>query len=64
MATTQDWRRNKDMWIRILERQTGEGLAAWNGKMRKQGFAADSNGAERTDQSGLRWCPWPGGGVC
>src|SRR5262245_18388337 len=38
MTTTQDWRRNKDMWIRILERQTGEGLDAWKRKMRRQQF--------------------------
>jgi Domain of unknown function (DUF5655) len=38
MNTTQDWRRNKDMWIRILERQTGDGLEAWKRKMRTHQF--------------------------
>jgi Domain of unknown function (DUF5655) len=38
MTTTQDWRRNKDTWIRILERQTGEGLEAWKRRMRKHRF--------------------------
>ena len=38
MTTTHDWHRNKEMWIRVLEKQTGEGLEAWNAKMRKHRF--------------------------
>ena len=38
MTTTHDWHRNREMWIRILEKQTGEGLEAWTGKMRKHHF--------------------------
>src|SRR5262245_7307847 len=38
MTTTQDWHRNRDMWIRILEKQTGEGLSAWKRKMRTHRF--------------------------
>jgi hypothetical protein len=30
MTRTQDWNRNRDMWIRVLEKQTGEGLDIWN----------------------------------
>ena len=26
MAETRDWQRNREMWIRVLEKQTGEGL--------------------------------------
>jgi hypothetical protein len=29
MTETRDWQRNRDMWIRVLERQTGEGVNAW-----------------------------------
>ena len=29
MAETRDWQRNREMWIRVLEKQTGEGLEAW-----------------------------------
>ena len=38
MTTTHDWHRNKEMWIRVLEKQTGEGLEAWKAKMRKHQF--------------------------
>ena len=38
MTTTHDWHRNREMWIRVLEKQTGEGLEAWNAKMRKHQF--------------------------
>jgi Domain of unknown function (DUF5655) len=35
MPTTRDWSRNKEMWIGVLEKQTGEGLEAWKAKMRR-----------------------------
>ena len=35
MPTIRDWRRNRDMWIRVLENQTTEGLDAWNQRIRK-----------------------------
>ena len=38
MTTTRDWSRNKEMWIRVLEKQTGEGLEAWKAKMRRHTF--------------------------
>lgn len=38
MTTTHDWHRNREMWIRVLEKQTGEGLEAWKEKMRKEQF--------------------------
>ena len=46
MATTRDWRRNKEMWVRVLERQTGAGVEVWNERIRKRPFA--SAGALRT----------------
>ena len=39
MTTTRDWQRNREMWIRVLEKQTGEGLDAWNSRIRKHRFA-------------------------
>jgi Domain of unknown function (DUF5655) len=36
MATVRDWQRNRQMWIRILEKQTGEGLEAWNRRLARQ----------------------------
>jgi hypothetical protein len=41
MTTTHDWHRNKEMWIRVLEKQTGEGLEAWKEKMRKHQCAIE-----------------------
>lgn len=43
MATVRDWRRNREMWVRALENQTGEGLEAWNRRIRKQ-FLGDEAG--------------------
>lgn len=36
---TRDWRRNKDMWVRALEKQTGEGIEVWNRRIRTQRLA-------------------------
>jgi len=38
MTTTYDWQRNRTMWIRVLEKQTGEGLDAWKAKLRAHQF--------------------------
>jgi Domain of unknown function (DUF5655) len=38
MTTTRDWGRNRKMWIRILEKQTGEGVEAWKAKMHTRQF--------------------------
>lgn len=38
MATIRDWRRNRDMWIRVLEKQTGEGVDAWNRRIERERF--------------------------
>jgi hypothetical protein len=35
MPTVRDWRRNRDMWVRVLESQTSEGLDTWNHRIRK-----------------------------
>lgn len=38
MGKVFDWNRNRDMWIRVLEKQTGEGLEHWNERVRKENF--------------------------
>jgi Domain of unknown function (DUF5655) len=41
-ATTEkplDWRHYREMWVRVLEKQTGKGLDHWNGRIAKQKFA-------------------------
>ncbi|HEY3040017.1 MAG TPA: DUF5655 domain-containing protein [Pyrinomonadaceae bacterium] len=35
MSTIRDWRRNREMWVRLLEEQTTEGLDTWNQRIRK-----------------------------
>jgi hypothetical protein len=37
-ARTRDWQHNRDMWVRVLEKQTGEGVDAWNQRIRNQRF--------------------------
>jgi hypothetical protein len=34
----RDWRRYREMWIRVLEKQTGEGLDKWNRRIKKEGL--------------------------
>ncbi|HET7039884.1 MAG TPA: DUF5655 domain-containing protein [Gemmatimonadales bacterium] len=38
MPRTYDWSRNRSMWIRVLEKSTGEGLEAWNRRIRQERF--------------------------
>ena len=45
MRTIRDWQQNREMWIRVLEKQTGEGLNTWNQRVREETIA---------DESGLR----------
>jgi hypothetical protein len=37
--TIHDWQRNRAMWIRVLERQTGENLQTWNRRIAAQRFS-------------------------
>ena len=39
MAEVRDWTRNRDMWVTLLETRTGETLAAWNARVRREGPA-------------------------
>ena len=38
MDNVRDWSRNREMWIRVLEKQTGKGLEHWNQRVRKENF--------------------------
>src|SRR5688500_15974452 len=38
MDNVLDWSRNREMWIRVLEKQTGKGLDHWNQRVRKENF--------------------------
>ena len=39
MSTIRDWRRERDMWVRVLESQTSEGLDTWNHRIREVSLA-------------------------
>jgi hypothetical protein len=39
MTTTRDWSHQRDMWIRVLKKQTGEDLDHWNSRIKKKKFA-------------------------
>jgi hypothetical protein len=42
MPTIRDWRRNREMWVRILEKQTTEGLDTWNQRIRDASIEDES----------------------
>ncbi len=45
MSTIRDWQQNREMWVRVLEKQTSEDLDTWNQRIRHASLA---------DESGLR----------
>ena len=45
MPTIRDWQRNREMWVRVLAKQTNEDVDTWNERIR---------GASIEDESGLR----------
>jgi hypothetical protein len=36
MTKTRDWKRNREMWVGVLEKQTGDGVTDWNRRIGKQ----------------------------
>ncbi len=49
MSTIRDWQRNREMWVRVLEKQTAEGLDTWNKRIRKASIADESAGSQREE---------------
>ena len=43
MRTIRDWQHNREMWIRVLEKQTGEGLDTWNKRVREESIVHESD---------------------
>jgi hypothetical protein len=39
MARIRDWQRNREMWVRLLEKQTGQNIDDWNRRIMRQRFA-------------------------
>jgi Domain of unknown function (DUF5655) len=42
-AATRDWRRNREMWLRTLQKQTGEGVDAWKRRIGRQSIRDESD---------------------
>ncbi len=42
MTTVLDWNNNRDMWIRVLEKQTGKDLDYWNKRIENE-YLKDEN---------------------
>ncbi|HSE25007.1 MAG TPA: DUF5655 domain-containing protein [Pyrinomonadaceae bacterium] len=42
MSTIRDWRQSREMWVRVLEKQTSEGLDVWNERVRKETIADEN----------------------
>ncbi len=42
-APTRDWRRERELWIQLLERRTGLGVEAWNRRIRNERFADEAD---------------------
>jgi hypothetical protein len=43
MAMIPDWQRNREMWVRVLKKQTSEGLDNWNQQIREASIADESD---------------------
>ncbi len=43
MIQTFDWNRNRDMWIRVLRKQTGEDVDVWNRRIDEHDFASEGD---------------------
>jgi len=42
MSTIRDWQQNREMWVRVLEKQTSEDLDIWNDRVRKAAIADEN----------------------
>src|SRR4029453_12032388 len=50
---TRDWSHYRDMWIRVLEKKTGQGLSHWNAIIRKQKFTDEHSLRDWLAQQGI-----------
>jgi Domain of unknown function (DUF5655) len=42
-SATRDWRRNREMWVRTLEKQTGKGVDSWKRRIGRQHIRDESD---------------------
>jgi hypothetical protein len=43
MPKTLGWQRNRELWVRVLEKRTGLGVEAWNRKISAQGLQDEAS---------------------
>src|SRR4030095_7390326 len=53
MIETRDWRKNRQMWVRVLETQTGEGLDVWTRRIRRARLSDETALREWLDARGV-----------
>jgi hypothetical protein len=54
VSETRGWQRNRERWVRLLERSTGEGDEAWKGRIERAGPKSDLIDAQYADRPELR----------
>ena len=53
MIETRDWERNRQMWIRVLEKQTGEGVDTWTRRIKRARVSDERSLREWLDARGV-----------
>jgi hypothetical protein len=53
MRTIRNWQQSREMWIRVLEKQTGESLQTWNKRVREGSIAHESDLREWLSERGV-----------
>lgn len=54
MGNVLDWSRSREMWIRVLEKQTGEGLEHWNRRVGAENFKDEKSLRAWLTQQGVK----------
>jgi hypothetical protein len=54
MTQTRDWQRNRDMWLRVLERQTGTGVDEWNRRIERAALGDETALREWLSREGVK----------
>ena len=54
MMEQRDWQRNRDMWIRVLQKQTGETLEDWNARVQRKRPSSEAALREWLSAEGIK----------
>jgi Domain of unknown function (DUF5655) len=57
MMETRDWKGEREIWIRVLERETGEGVDVWNRRIKRSRPSDERALREWLDGRGVRGYP-------